>query len=107
MDLVGSIGVRKRVRVKNEECYGTCCVFKKNTFTIKISETAFDDPVLFAETLLHELLHLWLFIVMKRCNTKMSEQYQHTIVNKIIPIVVPVVEIFLIRRAQKILSGRK
>lgn len=106
MNLVGSISTRKRVRADNQECYGTCNAYKR-TFTIRIAESAFDDPIMFADTLLHELIHLWLFIVMTRCNTQMSDRGHHTIIDMLVPKAVLKLKKFLIDRKRKISTRRK
>lgn len=85
--LLGSIQSRKRLNYNKQECYGITKV-NKNKFNILISELAFKNGYLFAETMLHELLHLWFFIIATAFGKEISESEQHAILEPIVPKIV-------------------
>lgn len=84
MNLKGIIKTSKRVIVKNQECYGVA-VGHKNTFTIKIDESIFRErPTLFLKVLLHELIHLYFFIIedYTKSHLNLTEGIQHKLMRK-------------------------
>lgn len=56
--------------------YGLCTVTGNNSITIEVSEQKNTTPTQFYVTLLHELLHSWLFI-MKANGVKIAEKKEH------------------------------
>lgn len=98
LDLNGSFKIVKRVRSKNRECYGLTRVFK-NRFKIYITEKVAHGIYDFAETSLHEILHLWFFIVGGRINGNVSERKQHIVIEKVIPVIFR--EVYKLRRGKR------
>jgi len=56
--------------------YGTCQIINKNTILVEISESKNKDKYEFFVTVLHELIHAWVFI-MKANGVKMSIKKEH------------------------------
>lgn len=78
MDITGRIRFQKRVQVRRKECYGKCATWG-NHFLIAISRVTFCDFSLFAETILHEILHMGLGLIASMSNSDISETNQHKI----------------------------
>jgi len=77
----GVIKFQKKVIVSKQECYG-CCRGDGDQFDIRISQDATENFKIFAETLLHELIHLWMFIIMATIKINITEKEQHIIMKK-------------------------
>lgn len=84
MDIIGRIHFQNKVFVNKQECYGVVKA-DGNKFKILIAKCAGGGFDLFAETLLHELLHLWVFILMALTDINVSEKRQHKIIGTIMP----------------------
>jgi len=82
MQVTGTIKTQKRVRYRNQECHGIASAHKQK-FLIRIAENTFNDPVLYGETLLHELVHVWFFILMGSYPVHISERRQHKLIEKL------------------------
>ena len=85
MDIIGRIRFQHRVFVDRQECYGAVRV-DDNKFKILIAKCAGKTSDVFAETLLHEFIHLWLFIFVTITNIRVSERKHHRIIDKIMPV---------------------
>ena len=79
--LKGVIKFQKKVIVGKKECYG-CCRGDGDRFDIRISQDAADNFEIFSETLIHELIHLWIFILMATVRINITEREQHKIMDK-------------------------
>src|SRR5258706_9728637 len=97
IDLSGTIKSRKSLHYGKDVCYG---ITKANgdKFQIYLSELALKDKYIFSETMLHELLHLWFFIVNTAVLRQVSEDEQHEILDQAIPIILSRTAIVLKRR---------
>lgn len=85
MNLTGTIKVSpRRLKVDGVECMGTTRV-KGTHFSILISEKENKETVQFMETLLHEILHLYFFIMMSLKSTTISEDKQHRVLDAVVP----------------------
>src|SRR5690349_4260308 len=90
MNVNGTIVIRRRVRYRNRECYGITTA-KGTQFQIRIAESVYYRPLLFAETLLHELMHLWLFILSGRDKQYLiSQRKHHNLIDKTVPLAVSI-----------------
>lgn len=76
---------QKTVTVNGQPCYGVVKA-NENKFKILIAKCAGASYEQFAETLLHELIHLWIFILMALTDTQISEAKQHKIIKKVMPV---------------------
>ena len=85
MKLKGTIQSSPSIVSGGVKCAGTTEVAKER-FLIRIADECFDDDENFQDVMLHELLHLWLFIVDNRGGrvTKFSERRHHRIINPIV-----------------------
>lgn len=81
---VGVISVRKRVRIKNGECYGSTKVNLNNSFHIRIAESAFKDRYIFADVMLHELMHLWLSFLQDHSFEEVTENNHHQVIEPLV-----------------------
>lgn len=87
IDLSGTIKSRKKLYYGKSACYGITKA-DKNKFQIYLSELALKDGYIFSETMLHELLHLWFFIINSSLKTKpISETKQHEVLEQVIPVI--------------------
>lgn len=84
MDFIGRIHFQKKVFMKRKECYGKCATWK-NRFLIAVSYITFRDFPIFAETVLHELLHLGLVVVASMSNSYINDGHQHKIIASAMP----------------------
>ena len=101
MKAVGKIEIIDRVRCEGDECWGKCVV-EGNRFTINIARKATNDPILYADTMLHELLHLWLFML-EGSNKKfgMSQRKHHALMKIVIPVALNVLKLDLWNKFRK------
>lgn len=86
VDLSGVIKSRKNLRYGKDVCYGITRA-NKDKFKIYLSELALKDGYIFSETTLHELLHLWFFIISSYSVRVPSEKEQHEVLEQVIPII--------------------
>jgi hypothetical protein len=91
MNIYGSIKFQNKIQVKKRACLGKCEAWN-NRFRIVIAKSAGQTFSIFAETMLHELLHLWVFILMALTNINLSERRQHKIIEKIMPTAIKEIE---------------
>ena len=82
----GTIKSAQRVRHQNQECYGLMRGWK-NKFSIRISDKAIEDGQMYAETVLHELFHLYFWMLIARGVKRLTEKRQHEIIEQAIPVV--------------------
>jgi hypothetical protein len=87
----GEIKFQNKVVINKRECFGRCKV-STDHFQIAISKAAGESLSIFAEVLLHELLHLWLFVIEALTKKRLSDRQHHRIINQIIPTAVKVFE---------------
>ena len=80
--LFGEIKFQKKVIANKKECYGTCRA-SGDRFRVAISGAAFKSGSLLLETILHELLHLWFYIVTAITKKELSERIQHRVIYKV------------------------
>lgn len=81
--LKGTIqAVERRLFDGKKECYGTTQL-NKNRFAIKASTIACEDIETFNDTILHELLHLWLFIYAEIINKRITKKRTHRIIEAV------------------------
>ena len=99
MILKGKIRFQKQVHVEGQDCFG-CARSSGNYFDIRISQDATDNLLLFADTLLHELCHLWIFIVVSALKVDITEKQQHRIINKIVPNAANLLQTYCNRRVK-------
>ena len=85
MDIIGRIHFQNKVIVEKQECYGVVKA-TGNRFRILIAKCAGKSYEQFAETLLHEFIHLWIFILTAMTDTQISEARQHKMIKKIMPV---------------------
>lgn len=97
MILKGKIRFQKQVHVDGDDCYG-CARSRGNYFDIRISQDATQNIELFADTLLHEFCHLWIFIVISALKIEISDRQQHRIINKIAPQAAKLIKTYCERR---------
>lgn len=76
--------VDRRVIVDGDECYGAAEV-EGRRFKIRLSGKTIETADDFLTTLLHELMHLWVFIAMEALGFKMSQAASHRIIDVVIP----------------------
>lgn len=76
--------VDRKLIVDGDECYGAAEV-EGRRFKIRLSNKTIDTGDMFIETLLHELMHLWIFIVMETLGFKMSQAGAHRIIDVVVP----------------------
>ncbi len=87
MNFKGIIKVTKnRLFVNKQECLGVTKVHR-NQFSIKISEQPNKDIVDFMETLLHEMIHLYFFILMNIANKRFADYKQHNVIEASVPFI--------------------
>jgi predicted SprT family Zn-dependent metalloprotease len=84
LDLKGTIEEVNILYHGNSSCYGLTDT-KGNKFKILISKESIDKSELFIEVLLHELLHLWLYIVEAGYNIHLSGRQHHKVIDKVTP----------------------
>ena len=82
MHIKGKIHFQKKVYVRRKECYGKCATWG-NEFLIAISLVTFRNFDVFAETVLHELLHLGLTTVSLMSKSDISDAHQHKIIGSV------------------------
>lgn len=81
-NLKGEIKTCKSITIGKESCYGLTKAVNEN-FSIKILQSTLKDPWLFCQTLLHEMLHLYMFTVMSYAQKyDITEEEQHKVINK-------------------------
>ena len=81
---VGVISIRKRVRSRNEECYGSTKVNLNNSFHIRIAESVFKDRYVFADVMLHELMHVWLSFLQDHSFKEVTGYNHHEIIEPLV-----------------------
>jgi hypothetical protein len=84
MKIKGVIKFQKRVFVGEDECFGVTRA-NGDHFDIRISEQTSQNLDLYAETVIHELLHLAFNIVAASVKVHIPEKQQHRIINKVVP----------------------
>jgi hypothetical protein len=84
MRLKGSIELVKEAVVRGEHCLGTTEA-KGSWFRIRIADVTTHRGELFCETTLHELIHLWLYIVTAATGTELTEKEHHKIIDVVVP----------------------
>jgi len=99
IDLSGTIKSRKRLYHGRDACYGLTSVDKKK-FRIYLSDLALKDGYIFSETMLHELLHLWFFIISTVAIRVPSEKEQHEILEQVIPTILSRTALVLERKGR-------
>lgn len=97
LDLSGVIKSRKRLYYGKSACYGITKA-NKSKFQIYLSELALKDGYIFSETVLHELLHLWFFIISTVAIKVPSEKEQHEVLEQVIPIILSRTALILERK---------
>lgn len=95
--LQGIIRSVPRLKYGKQECYGLMQGLK-NKFVIKISDEAVEEGQVFADTMLHELLHLYFWILKARGVKGLSDPAQHEILEEVLPIVLSRIALILKRR---------
>lgn len=85
MNIYGQIKFQDKITVRRIECLGSCETWD-NHFRILVSKAARQNTGIFAETILHELCHLWLSVLISMAKLKISDRRQHKIIDKIMPI---------------------
>lgn len=83
MVITGKIKTVKRIRYKNQECEGITKA-EGQKFGIKIVHSTIKRRI-FAEVLLHELVHLWFFICFSVYGVYLKEKDQHRLMDKFLP----------------------
>jgi hypothetical protein len=96
LDLKGHI--RTVQKIDGGETFGDTEFFSNGDFKIRIALNKNRDLDEFCGTLLHELLHVWLKIVVKVCKLKMSDKKEHDIIMAIEDVVMYFVYLHLKRR---------
>lgn len=86
MKLNGYIKFQNQVKVGKQECYG-CTRANKQNWSVRISKDAMENYHIFAETIIHELIHLGYFVIMASTKQNWSEAVQHRMLGKIMPVV--------------------
>lgn len=85
MNLSGTISTTPhRLVAGSQLCYGVTRA-NGNRFSIKISEKDNQDAVQFLETLLHEMLHLYFFIIIGMKGKNVAEWRQHNVIDVVVP----------------------
>lgn len=98
LSLSGKIQSRKILRYGKDICYGLTRADKDN-FRIYISELALKDINTFSETMLHELLHLWFFILNGASDRwDIPEAKQHEVLEEVMPMILSRTEIIRNRK---------
>lgn len=98
--LSGFIKSLPKVQYGGQECYGLTRA-NKDKFRIYISEKSMEDSYVWAETILHELLHLYCFILIGSGVKRLSsESKQHEFLEQVIPIILSRLNL-LLKRNQK------
>jgi hypothetical protein len=82
MDIIGRVRFQKTVTVGGQPCYGAVRA-DDNRFKILIAKCAGESFEQFAETLLHEFVHLVYFILIALTDFNVSERAQHKTIEKI------------------------
>lgn len=85
MNIRGFIKSQKKIVIDDDECYG-CTYAYRNRFSIRIAQETGKDFYLFSDTVLHELMHLWIFILSACRNITITDRQAHKIINKTMPI---------------------
>jgi len=88
--LTGTIEFVKQVKVGKHVCYGSAYA-TGDKFKIKISEAAGESAECFIETLLHEMLHLALYVISGATKVELSDREHHRIINRIVRAALPVI----------------
>ncbi len=79
--LIGEIKlINRRIFSDGDECYGTA-IANKNRFHIRLSNIGIETVDDFIDTTLHELLHLWLFILIAALTVTLSDAASHRIID--------------------------
>lgn len=73
------VRVSNRVRKNNRECYGLTRILSKDRAIIYISKSANKNPGQYAQTLIHEFLHLWLSML-QAVGAKIDFRRDHTFI---------------------------
>jgi predicted SprT family Zn-dependent metalloprotease len=84
MNIYGQIKFQDKITIKRAACLGACET-GGNHFRILISKDARQNVDIFAETILHELCHLWLSVLISMAKLKISDRRQHKIIEAIVP----------------------
>lgn len=71
--------VQRRIFVNDDECYGTA-IGEGRRFAISLSNIAIETVEEFKDAVAHELLHIYLFILMAALKVKMSDAAHHRII---------------------------
>ncbi len=76
--------INRRIFVNGDECFGTAeCEGRR--FKIRLSNKAITNGNEFLDTLLHELVHLWIGVGMTALDFKMSDAASHRIIDATVP----------------------
>lgn len=71
--------LQRRLFVDGDECYGTAdCEGRR--FILRLSNIAIETAEEFMDTLLHEMLHLYLGMLMTLLNLRLSDAASHRII---------------------------
>ncbi len=92
--------IKQRIFHRGDECLGTCAVNGRR-FNIRVSLKSAGEPDDFIDTLIHELMHLWLYILMAAYQFKLSEAAQHRIIEKAAPVTVKLLKREIRRKVRK------
>lgn len=86
MNLKGYIKTAKKIKIGNSQCYGVSTGYG-NKFGIRIEDSLMKKhPAMFLRVLLHEIIHLYFFIVddYTRHKLNLTEGVQHKIMGKLV-----------------------
>ena len=97
--LTGAIEFVKRVKIGKHICYGATYA-EGSKFKIKISRAAGESVECFFETLLHEMIHLVLYIFSGVTKVELSDREHHRIIKEIMKVALPVVKNSYERKAK-------
>ena len=97
--LTGAIEFVKRVKIGKHICYGATYA-QGSKFRIKISKASSESAECFIETLLHEMLHLMLYIISGTVKVELSDREHHRIINRIVKVALPVIHCSYKRRVK-------
>jgi predicted SprT family Zn-dependent metalloprotease len=97
--LTGVIEFVKRVTVGKHICYGATYAEGSN-FKIKISRAAGESVECFFETLLHEMIHLALYVLSGVTKVELSDREHHQIIREIMKVALPVVKLSYERKVK-------
>ena len=76
--------VDRRLVVDGDECYGVTEA-EGQRFKIRLSGKNIETADDFLTTLLHEVMHLWIFVAMEALGFKMSTAASHRIIDVVVP----------------------